>query len=81
MTSGRLGNGWREYHAKVIPLDAPATQVTESRRAFYAGAASMLALICDLSPGDEVTEQDLRNVDALNQELEQFAQAIRERRA
>jgi hypothetical protein len=66
-----------------MPLDAPAIQALECRRAFYAGAraffASMLAAASDA--GLEATEGDLRRVDELAAELKAFAASVKEGRA
>jgi hypothetical protein len=35
-----LLESWNDYRTRVISGDAPETQLRESRRAFYAGAAS-----------------------------------------
>mgnify|MGYP000061843575 CR=1 FL=1 len=34
---------WEDFADAVIPKDAPAIQVTEMRKAFYAGVTSMLS--------------------------------------
>jgi hypothetical protein len=80
--SDRISAAWREYRTKAIRLDAPAVQATECRRAFYAGAATMLtAILTMLEPGEEPTEKDLANMDALRGELVAFAEAVRAGRA
>jgi hypothetical protein len=79
--SDRLGEAWRSYRTKVIPLDASSIHATESRRAFYAGARAMLASIMGmLDPGTEPTEVDLWNMDELDEELTRFAAGAAEGR-
>ncbi len=40
-----IRKAWRSYKEKVIPRNAPAVQVEESRRAFYAGAHTLFSSI------------------------------------
>ena len=78
--SDRLGGAWRELRTKVIPLDAPAIQARECRRAFYAGANALLAIILGgvgSDPEEEATPKELVMMDELQEELEQFARDIR----
>jgi hypothetical protein len=78
----RLGEQWRDYRARVIPVQAPTIQARECRRAFYAGAASMLQVIMvGLEPGLEPTKEDLAKMDELMAELDRFADALKEGRA
>lgn len=80
--SDRLGAAWREYRTKVIPLEAPAIQAQESRRAFYAGAQALLGLLLNvMEPGTELTAADLKVMDEIAAELTAFSQAVREGRA
>lgn len=80
--SDRLGAAWREYRTKVIPLEAPAIQAQESRRAFYAGAQALLGLLLNvMAPGTEPTTADLKVMDEIAAELTAFSQAVREGRA
>lgn len=70
----RLEAAWMLYRAAVIPADANKVQVRESRRAFFAGAQALLHEQVDLlGPDAEVTETDLRKMDELHSELQQFA--------
>jgi len=50
---------WEDYANEVIPKDAGQNQITECRRAFYAGAHAMdliylSTLRQDVNPGDAV---------------------------
>ena len=70
---GKIAVEWETYRRGVIPQNAPAIQIQESRRAFYAGAASLLNSIMNmLDPGTEPTERDLLRMDALHAELVKF---------
>jgi hypothetical protein len=79
----RIGAAWREYRTKVMPLDAPAIQALECRRAFYAGAQAFFTvmLAAASASGLEPTEGDLRLVDDLAAELKAFAASVKEGRA
>lgn len=62
-----IAEHWEDYQRMVVPPDAPAEQVTECRRAFYAGAHA--AYIAALSIGaDDISEEQgeeiLRAIDA-----------------
>lgn len=66
----RILETWQSYRKEVIHPAAPPEQVEECRRAFYAGAGGMFAvLIRDLTDGDECAEADLRMMDELREEL------------
>ena len=52
------------------------------RRAFYAGAESILfRVIQSFAPESEPTDADLKIMEDLDQELKDFARAVKERRA
>ncbi|OGT59005.1 MAG: hypothetical protein A3E01_18570 [Gammaproteobacteria bacterium RIFCSPHIGHO2_12_FULL_63_22] len=72
-----IKSAWNSYLARVIPADAPIVQVTESRRAFYAGAQALLGtLMARLDPDKEPTEADLVMMDSIKAELDQFARDV-----
>ena len=69
-----MARAWESYLSLVLPPNAGPTQIQECRRAFYAGAESLHVLIMHaLDPGSEPTEADLRFMEALYKELQQFA--------
>lgn len=73
---------WRSYAEVVLPADAPEIQRVETRRAFYAGASTLLgAILKTLDPCLEPTAEDMRRMDAIHQELEDFARHVRQGRA
>jgi hypothetical protein len=64
--------GWNEYR-RMIPAAAPPVQIEETRRAFYAGAQTLLtSLVMILDPGTEATPDDLLRMKGISDELEQF---------
>jgi biotin synthase-like enzyme len=73
----RLEALWASYERDVIPTKAGAIQRQESRRAFYAGAAALFgAVLRGLTEGEEPTEEDLRMLDELQEELVEHARDV-----
>lgn len=65
--------GWVGLKIAAIPKDAPPIQLEEMRNAFFAGAQHLFASIMDfLEPGEEPTETDLRRMDNIEKELNEF---------
>jgi hypothetical protein len=78
----RLAGEWLDYDMKVIPREAPEIQRRETRRAYYAGATTLLALILQsLEPGAEPTEGELRKMDQLKEEIDKFWVEVKAGRA
>jgi hypothetical protein len=68
-----IAEGWNEYRERVIPSDAHESQVIGSKRAFYAGAQSLLSnILTMLDPGEEPSENDLAMMDDLESEIVQY---------
>lgn len=63
---------WQSYKREVLAPDAPAIQVIETQKAFYAGAKSLLYL---LRLFDELRGSGLYTV-KLEQELDSFAKQV-----
>jgi len=77
-----LKSQWAEYRERVVPATAPAVQVLECRRAFYAGAECLLrAIMQGLDPGLEPTDADLSRMESIEAELSAFAADVTARRA
>lgn len=74
---------WRSFAEKTIPVEAPTIQHRECRRAFYAGAKAFFVTIMEeAEPGtDEPTEADMVMIQALDDELDQFARDVEEGKA
>jgi hypothetical protein len=69
---------WLSYQRDVIPRNAPEVQVTESRRAFYAGAQALFHTIINiLEPGSEPTDNDLQTMTLIQQELKRFGDQVK----
>lgn len=82
MTKNVVLSEWSSYSANVLPEDAGDVQVQETRRAFYAGAASMLRLVTTgLDEGSEATEADLQRLTDIDDEVQAFADDVKAGRA
>lgn len=70
--------GWRSMLLLVVPKDAPATQVSEMRKAFFMGAQHLYAaLMCIMDPGDEEpTDKDMEKMGLIHNELEAFRMEV-----
>lgn len=66
--------GFAALRLAVIPADAPDVQVAEMRKAFFAGAQHLFAsIVTVLDDGSEPTADDLRRMDLIEKELNEFA--------
>lgn len=75
---GFVEEGWESYRERVVPKSAGEAQVTETRRAFYAGSAFLLAqVMLRLGPGEDTTDEDLAMLDGIHEELVAFARSQR----
>jgi hypothetical protein len=74
----RLEEQWNTYRAQVMPADAHPTQVIETRRGFFAGAAAFFGIQNAAYDGStpEPTAEDLQVITDLGQELLDFAEKI-----
>lgn len=65
---------WDGFLRTAIPVNAPAEQLTEMRKAFYSGCWSLLwiAMNTGLDDGDEATAADLAYLGRLDAELNAF---------
>lgn len=69
-----IADEWQKYLRLVVPHGAPDVQVQETRRSFYAGASACLDTILSfLEGGEDPTELELGRMDALQEELIEFA--------
>lgn len=79
---GLIATAWQDYLTRVIHADADEVQKQETRRAFYAGAGSLLkGLMNVLEPNEEITEADMALMDSIQKELADFWQAMLEGKA
>jgi hypothetical protein len=65
--------GWVGLQLAAIDSNASATQLTEMRIAFFAGAQHLFSsIMAILDPGKEPTEKDLARMDLIDRELKEF---------
>ena len=77
-----LADEWKDFERQCIPERAGPGQRIETRRAWYAGAATMIALISGgLDADHEPTDLDVAYLESLSQELTAFSRDIGEGRA
>lgn len=72
---------WNDYRREVIPADAPAVQIQECRRAFYAGAQAFLACLLAASADDVGEDEGAALLETYVQELQDFKHAVTEGKA
>lgn len=82
MAAKHIEAAWLSYRRDVVPNDADAVQITESRRAFYAGAQTLFSLVmANVSSDAEPTDADLQFMEDVTEELQQFPNEVRSGRA
>ena len=69
----RIAAQFESFRKDVIPVDAPVVQVTEMRRAFYAGAAAILFITGDQYMTDDQIEAEIMSI---KKELGQFVKNV-----
>ena len=67
---------WDSFEKLVMPKEAGFTQRQEMRRAFYAGAQSMLFGIMETGESNVTEEAGAQIIEGYNQELSDFAKQI-----
>jgi hypothetical protein len=73
---------WNEFARQVLPPACGMIQRQEMRRAFYAGAESILfRVIQAFAPENEPTDADLQIMQDVSDELKDFATDVKEGRA
>lgn len=75
----RVAELWQAYADRVMAPNARAVQRQETRRAFYAGATALFfGVVNGLTPGPEPTDEDMRALDVIREELEAFARDVKD---
>lgn len=73
----RIDALWQSYRV-ILHRDVDATQVIETRRAFYAGAQALYhSIMCGLDPGGEPTDADMERMQGIHDELHEFAELVK----
>ena len=67
---------WDSFRTLVIPTNAPEIQVTEMRRAFYAGVEAMLRIQWEV--GDDAVSEDagVAILEGIHDECRRFAAEV-----
>jgi hypothetical protein len=69
--------GWQSYLKLVVPANASPVQISETRQAFFAGAAILMQKIMLIMDEDrEPTPQDMAHMAAIQKELDEFGAQI-----
>lgn len=69
--------GWISLRIAAVPLNAPPVQLQEMRNAFMAGAQHLFSSIMTiLDPGEQETEADMRRMELIARELEEFGKEL-----
>lgn len=81
MDKGKLIEaGWVSLRLAAIDPTASALQLEEMRNAFFAGAQHLFGSIVDaMEKGEEPTANDLRRMDNIAKELEEFLTAFKKK--
>lgn len=70
---------WEYYRDAVIPKQASVIQIVESKKAFYAGARTLLSTLFETleeTDHDEPTEADLNTMVSIQKELDEFVDEV-----
>ena len=72
----RIQQAWESYLQAVVPTAAPAVQITECKRAFFAGAAAAFAVFTAI--GDDAVSEDegVSRLEDLQFEMDAFVAAV-----
>lgn len=67
---------WDSYLREVIPFDAPAVQIAESKRAFFAGAQAAMQLYCEIGEPHISKDDGVARLEGMMAELTAFKDAV-----
>lgn len=78
MSKSPINAMWENYRKMVVAPNAPAVQIVETQRAFFAGAATLYEYIMryGLDAGNDITENDLARMAEIDRELRAFGKAF-----
>ncbi len=74
----RIEEQYESYRTKVIPKTASEVQINETRIAFYAGVASMFAILQKIGDTSITPEQGEKILEDISQELIDYGKRQRE---
>lgn len=78
MDEGKIiSAGWATFCMYVMPKDAPAIQIQEMQKAFFAGAQHLWgSIMTGLDPDAEPTPEDERRMELIDAELQAFGERL-----
>ena len=78
MKNQYIAEQWKSFHHNVLhDFDPNSIPVTEMRKAFFAGAIALFKVVMkNLSEGKEATEEDLKMMSDIHEELKDFKDEI-----
>lgn len=72
-----IEDAWKKFEVMVVPKDAGPVQRDETRKAFYSGAAILFQILINrIDKEEEPTEQDMRLMDDIAKEVDEFGQEL-----
>lgn len=72
--------GWLTLRKASVPANAPQIQLDEMRNAFFAGAQHLFSSIMTvLDPGVEPTDADVKRMEMVKSELDEFLRQYKEK--
>lgn len=72
-----IQSSWESYQSQVIPKDAPTVQITETRRAFYAGCQTILGIMYGIGDASISEDAGVEMIETLHQECQLFLSGIK----
>ena len=77
----RIQQEWNSYLRDVIPTDAPTVQLTESKRAFYAGAHAAYCIIVGIGDDSIPEDQGVALLEQLRTEMDGYVRDVVDKKA
>ena len=71
-----IADAWDKYRQKVVPENCSLIQSMETRRAFYAGAQSMLVLVRSIGNRETSEDHGIAILERLQEEQLEFLASI-----
>jgi hypothetical protein len=72
-----IADGWESFRKGVIHPKAPPDQLSEMRKAFFAGAIhTFYSLLSKVDEGEEITQKDLELLDNYQKEIEKYGERL-----
>lgn len=77
-----VAESWTTFLLMVVPTNASDIQRGEMRRAYYAGAEAVLQIMMKqldhTTDPDEITDNDMRLMEDVHEDIVQFAEDVKE---